>query len=216
MPFYQDLGKPADGQKVMLATTSYDSPDAAYTFSMHRSRQALAEADINSAYSLLVGNCHVDDARNQMVQEFLLTDCTDLVFLDADVSWQPEDLVRLCRHDCDIVGGVYPYRREDKPDQIPARLKAEAEICDGLLEVEGLPTGFMRIRRTVLEQMAAQASSYETHDGRGRAPLLFLCVTARCDIRELLCMCLLLRLLLLLTRCIGSLSLSSPPAPLWV
>jgi acetone carboxylase gamma subunit len=42
---------------------------------------------------LLSGNCHVDDARNSVVREFLASDCTELVFIDADVSWEPETLV---------------------------------------------------------------------------------------------------------------------------
>lgn len=156
--FYEE-GPPATGKKVLLATPSYDTPSAAYTFSIARSRQALAEAGIQSAYLLLQGNCHVDDGRNAIVREFLESDCTDLVFLDADVDWEPPALVQLCRHDLDLVGGVYPYRREGG-DEMPVRLMDGAKISDGLLEVEGLPTGFMKIRRHVLERMAAVRPKY--------------------------------------------------------
>ncbi len=173
---FYDGGPAASGQKVCLATTAYDSPDASYTYSIQKSRQALASAGIQSAYLLLSGNCHVDDARNVVVQEFLLSDCTDLVFLDADVSWEPADLVKLCCYDCDLVGGVYPYRRQGFNSNMPVRMipgRYEPQ-ANGLLEVEGLPAGFMRIRRTVLERLSAQAHHYRNRgDRRSEVPILF-------------------------------------------
>lgn len=156
--FYEE-GDPAVGKKVMLATPCYGTPSAAYVFSISRTRQALADAGIQSSYLLLQGNPHVDDARNSIVRDFLESDCTDLVFLDADVDWEPKDLVQLCQRDLDIVGGVYPFRREGG-ENMPVRLMAGARARDGLLEVEGLPTGFMKIKRHVLERMAAIAPKY--------------------------------------------------------
>jgi predicted O-methyltransferase YrrM len=154
-----DEGRPAKGKKVLLATPSYDKPCAAYTFAITRSREALSAAGIGSAYLLLQGNCHVDDGRNSIVRDFLESDCTDLVFLDADVDWEPEALVKLCQHDLDIVGGVYPYRREGGED-MPVRMMTGAQMVYGMLEVEGLPTGFMKIKRSVLERMAHVAPKF--------------------------------------------------------
>jgi predicted O-methyltransferase YrrM len=170
-----DAGPSASGQKVMLATTSYDNPDSSYVFSIASSREALHKAGVPTAYLLLQGNCHVDDARNTVVRDFLVSDCTDLVFLDADVSWEPESLVALCKFDCDLVGGVYPYRRDRHGKQsMPVRNLRGVYVPDesGLLEVEGLPTGFMRIRRHVLERMAAESPSFRK-DASGPVPLLF-------------------------------------------
>lgn len=143
----------------MLATPSYDNPSAAYTFAISRSRQALYMAGIRSAYLLLTGNCHVDDARNAIVYDFLQSDCTELMFLDADVDWEPESLVQICKRDLDIVGGVYPYRREGS-ETMPVRMMDGARAIDGLLEVDGLPTGFMKIKRHVLEKLAKVAPKY--------------------------------------------------------
>lgn len=158
---FHEEGKPAAGRKkVMLATPSYGATAPSYTFSIARSREALTEAGINSAYLLLQGMCHVDDARNAIVRHFLASDCTDLIFLDADVDWEPESLVHLARREVDIVGGVYPYRR-DGGDQMPVRLMDRStQPVDGLLEVDGLPTGFLKIKRTVFERMAPTVPEY--------------------------------------------------------
>lgn len=161
---FHDEGPPARGKKIMLATPSYGSPCPSYVYSIARSRQALTDAGIDSAYLLLQGFCHVDDTRNKIVRYFLESDCTDLMFLDADVDWEPESLVRICRREVDVVGGIYPYRRENS-EEMPVRLKSGAQAVDGLIEVEGLPTGFMKIKRHVLERMAVGAPRYfDKHD----------------------------------------------------
>lgn len=173
---YHDAGPPSAGRKVFLATTAYESPDASYTYSIQSSRQALAFEGIESAYSLLSGNCHVDDARNSMVQEFLLSDCDDMVFLDADVSWNPEDLVKLCQRDKDLVGGVYSYRREDmlRTGTMPVQLIDLEPDENGLLEVKGLPTGFMRIKRCVFEALDARAKKHwGRSDKRSQVAIFF-------------------------------------------
>lgn len=177
--FFQDDGEPANGRrKVCLATTAYESPAAAYTHSIQRSREALHKAGFLTAYYLLSGNCHVDDARNSIVQEFLLSDCTDLVFLDADVVWEAEALVTLCRFDVDVVGGVYPFRRDDeKSKQNMPVIMYPGEVTPdetGLIEVAGLPTGFLRIRRHVLEMLADDACKHwKRNDRRSMVPIIF-------------------------------------------
>ncbi len=169
---FYDAGPSASGQKVMLATTAYDSPDASYTFSIARSREALSAAGIQSAYYLLQGNCHVDDARNAVVRDFLDSDCAELIFLDADVSWEPDTLVELCRIDRDLVGGIYPYRRESDEETMPVRHLQEIKVDGDLVEVEGLPTGFMKIKRHVIETMAATAKHFLKDAGKPH-PVLF-------------------------------------------
>lgn len=163
-----DDDQPSTGRKVMLATTSYGDPDASYTFSIQASRKALHAAGFQTSYYLLVGNCHVDDARNDIATKFLASDAQWLVFLDADVSWEPEDLVRLCGHYRDLVGGVYPHRSELGQHKMPVRMKHGAlPDSEGLIEVEGLPTGFMKISRHCLETVAAGCESFE-HEGETR------------------------------------------------
>jgi len=160
--YWTDEQGPAKGTKVLLATTAYDSPDASHTASIAHARAALSEAGIMSAYALLSGNCHVDDARNSIVASFLESDCTDLVFIDADVSFTPDQLVRLCTHEnVDVVGGIYPKRATGHRD-MPVRMLPDVLTPDskGLLEVEGLPTGFMRIRRTVLKHLAGASQTF--------------------------------------------------------
>jgi predicted O-methyltransferase YrrM len=125
-----------------------------YLFSIAKSLPILAQEGIAADYCLLLEHCHVDDSRNSIVRQFLKTDCTDLIFIDADVGWRTEDLIKLCRYDRDMVGGVYPLKQ--KEEGFPIRMKPDEPIYadkDGLVKAEGLPTGFLKIKRRVFEEL---------------------------------------------------------------
>lgn len=114
--------------------------------------------------AIYAGHCHVDDSRNRLVHDFLEGDCTDLVFLDADVSWNAADFLTLLRHDRDVVAGVYPKKQGDDAFPVktfPGDIWSDA---DGLIEVIGVPTGFLRIRRCVLERLADEAQHYNAQN----------------------------------------------------
>lgn len=118
----------------------------------------LAGSGIGVDHFLLDGLCHVDDSRNVCVSRFLQTKCTDLIFIDADVGFPPEALYRLALHQGDIVAGAYPRKDVNrsypcKVEAGPLRIGEDGVIREGII---GLPTGFMKISRRVLERMAEE------------------------------------------------------------
>lgn len=151
---YHTRGPAGNGPRVFIAIPTYSgSIQGPCLYSLLQSLPLLDKEGIGYDVFILGGNCHVDDSRNGCVREFLLTDCTDLVFIDADVGWRPQDLVKLIKYDRDIVAGVYPKKTDE--EEYPVHMPG-GEIWsdkDGLVEVYGAPTGFMRIRRSVLEMM---------------------------------------------------------------
>lgn len=105
----------------------------------------------------LMGCTYIHSARGQMASLFMQTDATHLIFIDWDMVWNTGSLMRLISHDVDVVGADYPRRKE--PIKYNARfLEVDGKSHDrieenGLLEVAGIPTGFMVIKRGVLEKM---------------------------------------------------------------
>jgi predicted O-methyltransferase YrrM len=147
-------------RRVFIAVPSYGEPNGITAFSLFVAHPELQKAGYDVEMCMLLGDCHVDDARNRLVDEFLKSECTDLVFIDADVGFQAKDLIRLLAYDRDVVGGTYPKRGdiEEYPIMyIPGEIWAES---DGLIEVAGLPAGFLRIRRNALEALAKDAKEY--------------------------------------------------------
>jgi len=165
---------PSAGQKLFLAVQCYEGIGAGCAFSLFHFGQALKEAGIDVELSIYTGNCHVDDGRNRLVRDFLMSDCTDMVFMDADVGCPASNLTQLLRYDVDVVAGIYPKKGGD--DQFPVKM-LPGEIwsdAQGLIEVQGVPTGFLRMRRHVLEKLAAEAVHYNAkNDATTAMPLIF-------------------------------------------
>ena len=144
---------------VFIATPMYDSKaGGVYIGSLVGSLPLLAEAGIAVDYFSVSENCHVDDGRNEILRSFMQTNCTDLLFIDSDVGWEPENIVKILRYDRDVVAGVYPKKTPDGvAEEYPVKMEPGKEIWaeegDGLVEVVGAPTGFMRIRRNVVERL---------------------------------------------------------------
>ncbi len=161
-------------QKVAIASPSYSGVGAGYAFALASSVVALKEVGITAELFLFDGDCHVDDARNRLVRDFLESDCMDLVFIDVDMRWEPKDLIKLLSYDRDVVGATYPLRQLE--DTFPAQLIDGVQMADadGLVEVNGLPTGFLRIRRTVLATLDALVPHFMSKsDNRSPFPLIF-------------------------------------------
>lgn len=116
-------------------------------------------------------------SRNKLVSVFLDTPAmTHLMFIDADISFRPEDLHRLLKFDEDVVAGMYPVKNIDwarlqqhqQPGMPEQHLKesglnyvglscqgAEWEERDGFVTGIYAGTGFKLIKRRVFERMIA-------------------------------------------------------------
>lgn len=160
------LGATAPGG-LCLAIPSYGQLPVATAFALAASMRALAAQGIAHDLIMLSGNCHVDDARNSIIREFLAGPCEHLMFIDADLSWAPEDLVRMASSQRDVIAGIYPHKQDVKT--FPVRhLKGLDTLCaevDGALEVDGVPAGFLRISRKALTALAERAEKYFEQDG---------------------------------------------------
>lgn len=153
-------------RRVFLAIPSYGGISGITLYSVFRAQSELHEAGWDVSIGILTEDCHVDDARNALVRDFMESGASDLVFIDADVGFQASDLVRLMSYDRDVVGGAYPKKcdQEAYPVKIaPGPIWADK---DGLIEVEGTATGFLRIRREVFEKLAPTTVECMTPDGK--------------------------------------------------
>lgn len=57
------------------------------------------------------GDSLITRARNSLVHDFLKTDATHLVFIDADIEFDPMDVFRIVSTDKEIVAGSYPIKK---------------------------------------------------------------------------------------------------------
>lgn len=155
MPLTQYVrGRETGPSDVFIATPSASGmPHANYVASLANTLMSLGKLGMAADYCLHSGDCHVDDARNSLVRQFMMSECPVMLFIDDDVGWRTEDFVRIVKADRDLVAGVYPLKQDevDFPVRVPDNTALYADK-DGLVEVDGAPTGFMAIRRNVIER----------------------------------------------------------------
>jgi len=141
--------------KVVFGIAAYDGTiTVPCAVSLDVTRRILQESKIESDILFMAGSCYVSAARNHIVAEFLKGDGTDLFFIDADVSWTADSVLKILKRPEYVVGGIYPMKT--KEENYPVIVKTEDGIPigrDGLIEATGLPAGFLKINRLVFEKM---------------------------------------------------------------
>jgi len=125
---------------------------------------------------ILAGCCYLDLARNTLVDRFMASDATDLLFIDADLTFPAEAIAQIAAVTKPVVCGVYPKKGENQ--EWPAELPAGENWSDaeGCLELTHAPTGFLRIHRSVFEAMAPHVPVHGKPDKSGPMPAYFQCV----------------------------------------
>ena len=97
----------------------------------------------------------ISRARNTLVAKFLNNpDSTHLMFVDADIGWEPWHLLALLNRDVDVIGGLYPMKTLPIKWVVNGFEGAETGP-DNLQEVSKTGTGFMLVKRHVFEKLNA-------------------------------------------------------------
>jgi hypothetical protein len=95
----------------------------------------------------------ISRARNTLTAKFLHTEgSTHLMFIDADIGWEPWHLLVLLNRKVDVIGGLYPMK------SMPIKwcvngIPGQEEGVDNLVEVTKTGTGFLLIKREVFEKL---------------------------------------------------------------
>ena len=122
------------------------------------------------------GDALITRARAGLVSQFLEdATATHLLFIDADIGFEPEQALRLIACGADMCAAIYPIKRIDwdkvkstmdaaRPNPAAAALKYVFEVDDpgavtekaGFVKVRYAGTGFLMVRRAALEIMCAR------------------------------------------------------------
>lgn len=144
--------------KIHFLTPCYGGNITEVCFSSYLGFTIMAmQNGINFQIDTLSNESNVNRARNSCAAKFLSGDCTHLMFVDADIQFNPQDIVKLINHNKDIVGGIYPQKT--LPPKMVVNTLNNSEQQGDLIEVGTLGTGFMLIKRSVFEKMIEEGAT---------------------------------------------------------
>jgi hypothetical protein len=136
----------------LIATPTHDYK---FCFNYHQSIVKLTTRDVRSDVKLgfvhLAGVSMINRARDLIVDYFLKGDWSHLFFIDSDMGFDHWDFYRFLDAEKDVVCGIYPKRVDESATYIP-----RPNTSDPFVEVDAAATGFMCIRRSVIETLAVK------------------------------------------------------------
>ena len=170
--------------KVLVATPMYGGFCTGFYLQCMMQTQMVFNANkVESMMSFVFNESLITRARNALAHNFLKTDATHLLFIDADIVWNGNDIMGMIMADKDVICGIYPKKeinwqavsqavKNDVPvDQLKAHTgawvinlvdyKGEVTVPAGEpLEIWAGGTGMMLIKREVLEKMKEWVPTY--------------------------------------------------------
>lgn len=138
-----------DGQagRLFIVSPAYSATYCAeYVESLVATIKDCQAHGIKTAYQQVNGVHWIDIARDIAAHLFLHSDCEYMLQIDTDLGWQADAARRLMEQDKPVIGGVYPYRND---------IGAFPETRNGL------PGGFLMVRRDVIEKMTEGSTLYK-------------------------------------------------------
>jgi len=135
------------------------------------------------ACSFMFNESLIQRARNSLTHQFLKTHCTHMMFIDADIRFDANDIISMIAADKDIICGLYPKKEINwqqvaisagagvPVDQLKNHTGAmvvnlvgkEGEVVvpqNEPLEIVNGGTGFMLIKREVFEALKPFVATY--------------------------------------------------------
>ena len=141
---------------VFIAMPCYDSVKINTMLSVIKLVQQLGKSGIEVGIHTMKSPL-IPQARNYLTSVFLTTEYQYMLFIDTDVEFQPEAVIRMMVTKKNIICTPYRVKSTDIDKHIyTVEFKDPKNIlvlAEGLVEIEAGPTGLMLIDRKVFEKI---------------------------------------------------------------
>ena len=148
--FGPGFGRGLSPMKVIIATPTITKPYPCYLASLEASIPSLEAAGWDHGTVFEIGSPYISHARSKALRKALDAGADAVVFIDHDLSWQPDAIARLLAVPDDVVSGTYRFKKE--PEEYMGALVSHDNgtpvvRADGCIEAHSIPAGFLKITR---------------------------------------------------------------------
>jgi len=175
----------------LIAVPCYDQ-QVTEPFFMSSIKMAMGFKEIGLNFAIsTISDSLINRARNNLIAKFMSNpEFTHIMFIDADIGFDYEDIIKLLWHDKEIITGSYPIKsiRWDKVSDLvksgiePKDLMAKSlryvvnpvknnkgvvNVDNGAINIYDAGTGFMLIQRSVIEKMIREYPHLKFKDDTG-------------------------------------------------
>jgi hypothetical protein len=169
---------------IFVATPMYGGLcHAQYTLGMIQMVGTFSAAKVPFQFAYMVNESLITRARNSLAYDFMQSECTHLMFIDADIGFNSSDILHMINANKDIICGLYPKKEINWLDVekavkagVPAadlknhtgsfvvNLVGDTPYIEGRMgdpmQISNGGTGFMLIQRQVFEGLMDKVPTY--------------------------------------------------------
>ncbi len=141
--------------KVIFCTPSLSGPTAPYIKALEDSIPLIVGAGWEEGYAQEIGNPYISAARANMTRKALDAKADVIVYIDYDLSWRPEDLLKLIETPGDVVAGTYRFKKAEEEYMGSTAYMPNGQVAgrrDGCLKAVNIPAGFLKVTRSAINK----------------------------------------------------------------
>ena len=135
----------------------------------------IVDQKVNLQFNITNNESPVDKARNMIVDEFLKSDCTHLLFIDSDTIPPKSALYKLLEADKDIISALTPMIRADDENNTYKRVWNCVGFDDkhvtpnqGIVPIKGAGSSCILIKRKVFDIISRPYYRFTYQDDNGK------------------------------------------------
>lgn len=143
-------------RKVVFCVPFLEKPTKPFVASLEASLPIIEEAGWIHELAHEQGCAYISAARNNMLRRALDAKADVIMFLDYDVAWRPEDMLKILETKQHVVAGLYRYKTDDV--EYMGQFSDDVPACntEGLIRAKFVPAGFLKMTRNAVSLFAKQ------------------------------------------------------------
>lgn len=155
-------------KKIMIGTPCYDGKvTAQFSVSLFAAIKEASLKKIDLIPIFLSYDALVQRARNDLVKLAVQHQVESLIFIDNDLEFNPSWVIQLVESTEDVIGGTYP-KKTDLKEIYPISANNLSVNEHGLMQVEGIGTGFLKLSRKALLTLWEKSPIYWNEGAQNR------------------------------------------------